>query len=284
MIYSRSALIALIVLSLAAPLLAADSEPSARVTKKPASPSFADLNVERPMQLEQFVALLREKASDTQIVLAGGRQRLESLMVPPLHLKNVTMDQVTRLLQQVVPGLEVKVIEGEGLVPVYLLNWPANNAPSEIPRGQVMVFGLSDVVEHQAKRLAKNPAQIDPAARKAALDSVLSLIKAAVSQAGDDAPDPLVQVHEETETLIVKGVQPQITAVKFALDALKQRPQWVEEANSLNAEIRRMKDDLSNAKAEARDLREKLLQRDEEAAQLRAKLELLQRPGSSTKG
>jgi len=285
-------------LILSVPVSAAPSPATRPVDSAPtgAAPAvLAEIKVERELRLPQFISSLREKDPDLQIVIAGGRPELENLYVPPMHLKNVTIDQVLQLLQQTCRGLEVGQIAGQGPQTVYVLSLPQNDPVAGHSDGQLQVYALADAVERLAARSAKDPAKIDAGARRAALDAVLSLLKAAAGQADNNAPVPSVQVHEETQTLLVKGTGPQLEAVRTAIGALRQgglRDQLVEQErkhlddrNRDNDQINRLKEELTIAKAEAKDLREKLLQRDEEAAQLKAKLELLQaKYGPAIKG
>ena len=245
---------------------------------------FREIAVDRPMPLGEFIANLRAQDAQVQIVLAGSHPGLDQLMVPPLRLRNVTMKQVTILLQQFFPTLHVAEIAGEGST-VYLLNLP-ENAPGGHAEPQLQVFGLRDVVERLALLSVNDPTKIDAAVRRSALDDVLSLVKAAASGAESNGPAPLVQVHPETLTLLVKGDVLQLQAVHSALETLKQRglrDELAEERQrhhddgvQLGEAINRLQVEVKSAKTQQEELRQKLLQRDEEAAQLKARLEMLQ--------
>jgi chromosome segregation ATPase len=77
-----------------------------------------------------------------------------------------------------------------------------------------------------------------PAAEKEALDQVLSLLKAALSQVGQGGANaaPVLQVHPETQTLIFKGSPEQRDAVEDVLAALTPEGQ---RDNSQEAERRK---------------------------------------------
>lgn len=245
---------------------------------------FDDIKVDHPMPLGQFIAMLREQDPQVQIVLAGNPQGLDQLMVPPLHLRNVAMEQVTMLLHQFIPTLQVTGIAGQGST-VYLLSLP-ENTPGGHAGQQLQVFGLRDVVERLALLKINDPAKIDNAVRNSALDDVLSLVKATVSAAQTGGPATVVQVHPETLTLLVKGDNSQLDAVHAALETLKQsgvrdalaeeRQRHHDDSIQLGEEINRLQARVQSDKMQQEDLRQKLLQRDEEVAQLKARLEMLQ--------
>jgi chromosome segregation ATPase len=130
---------------------------------------------------------------------------------------------------------------------------------------------------------------------KTALDHVLSLIKATMAQAGGGA-GPLLQVHEETQTLIFKGSSNQRAALEDALTALgvnvprsddrveaarKEVDEWRTRVEQERAAAAQQTHDLQSALQEVRQQSRKLeaeaLERAVEVERLKVRLEQAQR-------
>jgi hypothetical protein len=116
--------------------------------------------------------------------------------------------------------------------PVYVIKVHASDrakaATGEAVPGGVKVYRLTNVVGALAQSTHPDIAAKDrPAAEKEALDQVLSLVKAAVTQVGQGGANaaPLLQVHPETQTLIFKGSSEQRDAVEDVLGALAPESQ-----------------------------------------------------------
>lgn len=192
-----------------------------------------------------------------------------------LSVKNIDLQQFFDLLQVMHSNdVEVVPVDGKaGVVYVFKIHPPEGAAdPNAAGPVAVHVYRLSEAVEAlaaRAKASAKGQGKDDAAAEKQALDQVLSLIKATVSQAGDAQP-PVLQVHEETRTLIFKGREPQQLAVNEVLSALM--PPTAER----NEDLRRAQESMAvmqHALAESRE-REKAAgeQAKGEVSRLRAEM------------
>ncbi|MDB5174141.1 MAG: hypothetical protein JWN51_2914, partial [Phycisphaerales bacterium] len=143
----------------------------------------------------------------------------------------------------------------------------------------------------------------------AALNQVLSLIKATLAQVDDASGiSPVVQVHNETRTLIVKGTSSQLRAVEDALSALNpnrdrtahhglfdsadplaggnaaqmQNSQTAEQAANNNNEVRQLKDKLNSVEARLRKVQNAAADREAEIARLKAALG--EKPKGATQG
>ena len=122
---------------------------------------------------------------------------------------------------------------------------------------------------------------------KNALESVLSLIKAALAQSGDGVVTPVIQVHEESLTLILRGTPSQIGAVQKALEALTPeavlaplKEKFAETEHRYDSEMARNLDELARrnaelqaARAEVETLHEEMLKAQVSLEQLKVQLE-----------
>jgi hypothetical protein len=152
-----------------------------------------------------------------------------------LNLRNVTLDQLIAVLSQAYPSLEWSTAPGTTIHVVRV------HAASGLTASRLHVYSLSQLVGNLAGALQQQPipqpgfgpggAAAPPPApggdmekqmqetRKRALNNVLSVIKAALAQV-PDGNSAVLQVHEETETLIFKGTPQQQEAVEQVLAAL----------------------------------------------------------------
>lgn len=90
------------------------------------------------------------------------------------------------------------------------------HSPAASP--SVRVYHLVSVTESLRPTAADAPPEKADEHRKAALNDLLSLIKAAIAQVGGSAP--VLEIHEATQTLIFKGSLDQRAALEDVLDAL----------------------------------------------------------------
>jgi hypothetical protein len=149
------------------------------------------------------------------------------------------------------------------------------HAPKNAPAGGrsgVKVYRLSNalgsVLNNQGITMPGDPKARVPV-EKAAMDQVLSLIKAALAQAGGGGP--VLQVHEETQTLIFKGSADQRAAVEDALSALGVNiPPDNSDATALRREVDQWRARLEEERARAAE-RSDLLQKQTEEMRMRAR-------------
>ena len=150
-----------------------------------------------------------------------------------LRLKRVPIGQMLEVLTSAYPDIEVSPVQanngppGHDGRPVYIIKVHASErakaANGEVVPGGVKVYRLLNVVGALVQSTHPDLSGKDRAAvEKEALDQVLSLVKAALSQVGQGGgnPAPVLQVHPETQTLIFKGSSEQRDAVEDVLGAL----------------------------------------------------------------
>jgi hypothetical protein len=192
-----------------------------------------------------------------------------------MRLKNVTTKVFLDVLMQAYSDLEITKV-GPADQPVYVIKVHApRNAPAAAAaggRGGVKVYRLSNalgsVLNNQGIAMPADPKARVPV-EKAALDHVLSLVKAALAQAGGTGP--VLQVHEETQTLIFKGSVDQRAAVEDALSALGVNiPPDNSESAALRREVDQWRSRLEEERARAAE-RSDLLQKQTEEMRMRAR-------------
>ena len=211
--------------------------------------------------------------------------------LPSMKLKKVTFGQVMSIIQEAIPLIETHPVESEkgAVVHVFKIHGtspragagPDGNAGLSSGRcgggaGGAECAGNAAGTESGWRLGAGRVRQADQAAKQAArkkiaddyhaavkasqtnaLNAVLSLIKAALAQAGDGSVSPIVQIHEETQTLIVRGSPEQISAVQKALEALTPQAvlaplqeKFAETEHRYAAELAKSNDELSRRNAE----------------------------------
>jgi hypothetical protein len=187
-----------------------------------------------------------------------------------LRLKRVPLGQILEVLTTAFPDIEVSPVQanngpqGAEARPVYIIKVHASDrakaASGEVVPGGVKVYRLTNVVGTLAQSAHPDlSAKERPTAEKEAMDQVLSLVKAALSQVGQGGgnPPPVLQVHPETQTLIFKGSSEQRDAVEDVLAALAPEGQL---GNAQQAELRKQ------AAEERRKLQAQLTSVQEQAA------------------
>jgi hypothetical protein len=153
-----------------------------------------------------------------------------------MRLKNVTLGQVWSVLQAANPELEVQPVEvqtaeeGPARPPIYLIRVKAPT--TGVPEVAVRAYALGPVEQAMS---AKGGGGKEAAHGNDSLDRVLSLIKATLAQVPGSG-EPVLQVHEETGTLIFKGSADQKAVLEDVLAALvPATPTEVAGGNSPNA-------------------------------------------------
>lgn len=179
------------------------------------SVEFQDLN------LEDAVAFLQDKVPGFKAVVVRDPGAPAAYPTIRLKLKGVALGQILELLQSAYPGIEAGTIEGGGgTLYCFKVHGPTAGGPT--PPLAVKVYPLTDLVATVIKSRPEEPKD-KTAATKESLDQILSVIKATLEQASDSGAAPVLQVHEETRTLIFKGSAEQREALESVLAALQQR-------------------------------------------------------------
>jgi hypothetical protein len=229
--------------------------------------------------------------------------------LPSMKLKKVTFGQVMSIIQEAIPQIETHPVESEKGAVVHVFKIHGASGDLGQVQTEMRVYRLADAVDALAARNAPavppelngDPFGAQPAARKKvvddyhaevkasqtnALNAVLSLIKAALAQAGDGSVNPVIQVHEETQTLILRGSPNQIGAVQKALEALTPqavsaplKEKFAETERRLESQLANSDDQLSRRTAELQRAREEIESLHQEmiklgVAQERLKLQL----------
>lgn len=233
--------------------------------------------------------------------------------LPSMKLEKMTLGQVLQVIQDIYPLVDFHVVSSNHGAALYVFKIHVGSAEGmgEVPQSVLKVYRLTEAVELLVSR---NPVPIPPelqqhpdadriplpakekaeaayeaalkAAHTTALNSLLSLIKAVLAQWGDSGTIPVVQIHEETETLLLRGTADQIGAVQKALDAcipqdelapikeqlVKAQRQYDSDLAKAKDETARRTAELHEARAEADAFRKTVL--DLEVAQERLKVQL----------
>ncbi len=216
-----------------------------------------------------------------------------------LRLKKVSLDQFLELLSTAYPGVEVSQIPGStGTVHVIKVRGTEEVLQARHQGGAgagVRVYALAPYINYIVT--ARPEAAKDKAtANKEALNQILSLIKATLAQVGDTgSAQPVIQVHEETQTLIVKGNVEQQSVLEDVLGQLIPKQWWTDkkhqtETDNLRAQLQEreksMEYNMAREKAMYQDrlqdlekmldaARKRLEERDTIAARNAAELERL---------
>ncbi len=275
-----------------------------------------DLNLDAT-PLSDFLDFVRELIPGFQyVIIRDPGIAADFPTLPAMKLKKVTFGQALQIIQEAVPALEYHPVESEKGAVIFLFKIHNNTGdPVPVPASVLKVYRLAETVDALAARnppprppeldgLNHKPGELTPAGQlaaqrvaegyaiavkethKAALNTVLSLLKATLTQAGDTEVNPVIQLHEETETLIVKGTANQVNAVQRALEALtpaatlaplkekfgETERRYQSELAAREDEAARRSAELQASRAEIESLHQQLIKL--EVAQERLKLQL----------
>jgi hypothetical protein len=252
-----------------------------------------ELNLESPTLEDVLNALHRADPNFQAVVARDPGVAPDSPSIPTLRLKNVSSDQVLQLLSSIRP-VTFEEIAGQGS-PIRLVrvqNPARDQGTPDVPMN-TRVYRLTEAMA--GLNATDKPGT--PADREAALNQVLSLIKATLAQVEDSSGvNPVVQVHNETRTLIVKGTPDQLHAVEEALAAINpnrdlvgrqkqlddreqrvaanraamQMAQMEQQAASSNIEVRQLRDKLNSVEAQLGEMQKVAAEREAEIARLKA--------------
>jgi hypothetical protein len=162
------------------------------------------------MPLEHLLTAIHDRAPGfNSIVTREPGVSSEKPIIPPMHLKDITVGQLINFIETNYNSVSVMPINGTGksamLFSFHIIGPIEEPAPRKT---QVYISRLTDVV-NSLGGTQKN------------LDDVLSLVKAALDANGDTSAYTM-KLHAETQTLIFSGDVEQIRVVAEALSALKQ--------------------------------------------------------------
>jgi hypothetical protein len=193
--------------------------------------------------LEDVLRTLNEKVPGFNSVVVRSPQVPAGYPeIDDLTPKNVTVGQFMQFVRSSFPAVTIEPIEGpNGMLYAVHIGVPTNGGPWDMagvpgmPPTAVGQFAQPNLVEPtQVKvyRLDDIVASLvnddTPQARKKAMDDVLSLIQAALDQAGG-TDKVVLNVHEATQTLVFKGAMSKMAILEQVLDTLK--PKWVATTN-----------------------------------------------------
>jgi hypothetical protein len=173
--------------------------------------------------------------------------------LPDMTLKNVTVGQLLELVRSSYPGVDITRIDGPNS-PLYVVTIRAargvptqssaqqaaqvaaqqaaqlasqaslfgqNGAAAAIaPQSDVPlvhVYRLNDIVQSLASQTGSNDT-------KKAMEDILSLIQAALDQAGGNDGTVSLKVHEPTQTIVFKGSPRKMVVLEQVLETLRPRP------------------------------------------------------------
>jgi hypothetical protein len=230
------------------------AEPAKPATELPAA-AAPDLTTVMPElnfngnPLEDVVQFLQDAVPAFKVVVVRDPNVPADFPSIRLRLKRVTIAQVLELLPIAYPNITIAETTGSPDV-IYCIKVHAD-ATGQLrgngngglfgggigggaaPQPTVGIYRLSGIVASLAGKSGT------PNAEKEALNQSLSLIKAALDEAGGDAPT--LRVHEGTQTLIFKGTVAQQGALQKAMEALQ--PNEVESAK----EFQKKTEDMTRA-------------------------------------
>jgi hypothetical protein len=230
-------------------------------TSPAAPPVINELNVPADgMPLAEFLASVQDREPSFQYVASAGAY--QQAMVPRMHLRNVTVQQVVEMVRRLVPSVEITVEESRESPTALWIFRQIPGASGSDPSQRVSAFGLNDAVERLTMRKAwssgldaKEPPTPDQisAARKDAVKEVLSLVETALAQSSDQGTSPTLKFHEATGVLLVKGTSLQTNAIAQTLEALKSG----EDPDQLRVKYNRLANQVQNLQARNRDLEQR---------------------------
>jgi hypothetical protein len=174
------------------------------------------------VRLDDFLDVVKQKVTGfNSVVVRGPGVSQDYPILPSMGMKNVTIGQFLEFVQTAFPGVGIKRIDGPA-APLYVITIRNEGSEAvlgaEADRGDgsmdMMVFPLDKIID---KLVYEAPGHTED--RKKALDDVLSLVEAAMKQQSGGAV-PALQVHEATQTLVVRGTTAQLKGLSKVLGSL----------------------------------------------------------------
>ena len=221
---------------------------------------LTDLDV-RGGTLEDLIAFLQKNDPNFKAVVYRDAGVPAHTPAVSLKVKGASRRQILDLLQLRNQNLQITKLEG-GPAPIHAFHVTrpqsaqAVDAPPYV-RVYPLAAAVQRIVETRPDDGGKAPTQKD------ALDRVLSLIKAAASaQESPDGPASL-QVHAETQVLIVTGTTPQQRIIDDVLSALTRRPTGERELESAKEAVDAAREQGKRREMELMDAIERLKKSEE---------------------
>jgi len=180
-----------------------------------------DLDIPEGTTLEQTLELLKKTVPNFQYVVRHGNW--EHLKVPSMHLRHYKLDSVLSVLEGLYPQSFHAADIAQGAASLYLISPTGSTLEDNSMSAPVtvQVFSLSSAIDRQVSLDgARGLHGTTTEARKRAMQAVLSLIENVLKQNTSSIPIPDLSIHDETETLVVKGEPSRVAEVERALKAL----------------------------------------------------------------
>lgn len=254
-------------------------------------PIIGELDIpENSLTLAQFLPVLKQKVPSFEYVAMPGNW--QNLMLPQLQLRSIPFDEMISLLGALYPNQMViqPIVDASSSTnqpqitrsnSLFQGTDPNSKAPHTIfvfvpvqtmaSQNTVVLksFGLSDTINVQVardrQRLGTSVApNVNP--RKQATTELISLIENVAKQAAQDGPPATISIHEETETLLVKGSRRQIEAITEAVATLSTVP--------TKSDLAQRKEDEAIVRREILQLEQKLAGRDQELMELKIRMDM----------
>lgn len=176
--------------------------------------------------IDDVLTSLRAADPGLQIILARDSGAFPKRpIISELKVNNVTASQILEALASIYPALEISATRDDFDRPIIWMIRVKAVDPPERPR-ITQVFRLRDAVE--CLLMEGEPPENEPShaeLRKRARDAALSLIETALRttvEAQDEPPQ--LQLHEATETMILRGTADQARLVENAIATLCPTP------------------------------------------------------------
>jgi hypothetical protein len=229
----RVALVSILIASLAAISNAQQTPPPTTTDAHSSHPEkiFSEFKVDD--SIDSVVARLQKDDPDLKLLVIRDPNAPPNQPHITLSLKNVTASDVLSVMSSIYPNVALNSISAT-TGPIFtlkivappsrdgLFGGPNQSGP---PREEVKVYNLTLLVDGWISQNIPPDAKLEdlPTLRRKALDQIMSLVQAALSQASPQASKPVLQVHEPTQTLVFKGTAEQRGIVQEAMNALQQR-------------------------------------------------------------
>jgi len=184
----------------------AGGAPSPAAAEEPGAQIIPEVNFQS-VALEDCVDFLQAACKSFHAVVVRAPGSSGDYPLITLKLKKVSVNEIMQVLENAYPGITPNQVGS-----VLCLNVQEPEAGNPERQVGVHVYPLNGVVQNQVQAGIDDP--------KKALDHVLSLIKATLTQVARVGHEPVLQVHEETQTLIFKGNASERAALEGALVAL----------------------------------------------------------------
>ncbi len=191
--------------------------------------------IDRPILLDEQIATMRDALGNfNSVIVRDPGVPGDYPMIPAMSLKNVSVGQFLEFLQETLPGVIVRKINGP-TGPLFAIRIRPDEAAigfGQNPRGagRLRLYRLAEVIN--ALAVTDTDAGAAPATRpsraarvKEATNHVLSLLQAALEEVEPNEPY-VVKIHEPTLTLLFKGNPAQQAALQDALMTLHPEGRW----------------------------------------------------------